>query len=490
MKKLLDRHINKVEVQSNKGDTSKKDKYTIKITNFFGYNASGSDMKNILALANSPKHEDLAIHPFCQSIVSVKWQKMEKYFLLKLLFFIPLVVMLSIYSVLVIQQELATENTTTNTSNDLQLIDTTVQDVWMSIYILLMIQVVFGTLSVLVLIGPFLKESKAYTGHINKRRSMRLLEFYYTELLWSDWHEYLLWILTFLLLHSSISPTLVVILAWFTLFRVCSNHPSILPYRYILFKILMRYIKFFIFSFGLIAGFGMGFYLLLHGCKSDEGKSCVEGAFNDVSVMALKIPSMMMGEISYDQFPLDYAFPYIYILFAGFIFLITCCLFNMMNGLAINITDKLMEKSQIFKTIAQCEMIFEFEVLLKEISSWIKWFGCGEIPFFSPLWIENITASPSSGKCIDPEGYKLNKNIINDAKAVGEETSTTYDNESDDESDNGNGNNEIPLITIDTEDPNFLAPGNDPTLGSMSKASSTSSLIKVEAEKEPLLPKT
>jgi hypothetical protein len=223
--------------------------------------------------------------------------------------------------------------------------------------------------------------------------------------LWSDWYEYMLWVLTFLLLHDKISPLPVVIVAWFSLFIVCSNHPTILPFRYILVKILFRYIQFFIFAFGLISGFAMAFYLLMKKCKGENGAPCVNGAFTSISTTALKIPSMMMGEISFEAFSLDRAYPHVYFLFGAFIFLITCCLFNMMNGLAINITEEMMKKAHIFKTIAQCDMTYEFEILLKEVSVWIKWFGIRKINFLSPLWIERLKASPSSGKCKNLDEY-------------------------------------------------------------------------------------
>ncbi|KAF4519241.1 hypothetical protein B566_EDAN002129 [Ephemera danica] len=70
MEKVLDNHLQKIEIKAKRNDFSTKDMYKILFTNLFGHHASGSDIKNILALAQSNNHQDLALHPVCQSILS------------------------------------------------------------------------------------------------------------------------------------------------------------------------------------------------------------------------------------------------------------------------------------------------------------------------------------------------------------------------------------------------------------------------------------
>jgi hypothetical protein len=82
-----------------------------------------------------------------------------------------------------------------------------------------------------------------------------------------------------------------------------------------------------------------------------------------------------------------------------------CCMFNLMNGLAINITSELEKKADIFSTIAQCEMIYEFEVLLKEVHGWLTWLGLGKLRTLDAVWVERIKVKPSSGDCQNLEIY-------------------------------------------------------------------------------------
>jgi len=414
LQELLDNHTHLVKLKCT-GDTSRKDHVEVIFTNLFGHHASGSDMKNIMAIAQTPTVEDLSLHPLCQAIVSVKWQKIRKFFLLKLIFFVLFVFFMSLHPILIMQKQ-KFENEQDNSNSSSKEIPDTMSS-WIklsynSFTFLLAIQIFFGLISVFVMIPPFFRESRVYVNSkkFNMRRVRRLMEYYVQELLWSDWYEYMLWIIAILYMLGSVSPILVVVTSWFSLFYVCSNHPSILPFRYMLVKILFRYLKFLLFSFGLIGGFALGFFLLTNKCILD-GKACVQAGsgFENLYTTALKVPSMMMGEISFDSFQFE-ARPYLQFLFGSFIFLMTCCLFNMMNGLAINITSELEKKSKIFSTIAQCEMIFEFEVLLKEVHGWLKWLCIpGELRILNALWVERIKVKPSSGACQNLEKY--NKNI-------------------------------------------------------------------------------
>ncbi|XP_059491121.1 uncharacterized protein LOC132205824 [Neocloeon triangulifer] len=403
LEQLLDKHTQLVKLKRTKGDTSRKDHTEVIFTNLFGHHASGSDMQNIRAIAQTPNVETLALHPLCQAIVSVKWQKIKKFFLLKLLFFLPFVLSLSAHPILMMQHDLRMMgNSTLDTPYD-SLMDLSLR----GIHVFLAIQVFFGLLSVFVLVPSFFKKSSTYVNaKINPRRIKRLLEYYWEEVLWSDWYEYILWVIAFLYLVDAINPILVVIASWFSLFYVCSNHPSILPFRYMLVKILLRYIKFLIFAIGLIGGFALGFFLVANKCKLESGSAdgCATG-FETIYTTMLKVPSMMMGEISFDTFSFE-ASPHLQFLFGAFIFLMTCCIFNMMNGLAINITTELEKKAHIFSTIAQCEMIFEFEILLTEIHAWLKWLGLpGEMRTLNSLWVERIKVKPSTGECVNLEEY-------------------------------------------------------------------------------------
>ncbi|XP_065351520.1 uncharacterized protein LOC135946949 [Cloeon dipterum] len=418
LKELLDNHTTTLKLERTKGDTSRKDYTEVIFTNLFGHHASGSDMKNIMAIAQSKnaeapgddQHRNLCLHPLCQALVSVKWQKIRKFFFLKLAFFLPFVFFLSLHPILQMQRDLrigsdANDSSTLSDEQYNQWIELSLQGT----HLFLLIQVVSGLLSLFVLTWPFVEKSATYvnTNNCNMRRVRRLLEFYWEELLWSDWYEYVLWVIAFMHLVDAISPIVVVIASWFSLFYVCSNHPSILPLRYMLVRILLRYIKFLIFSIGLIGGFALGFFLLVNKCKLDRDHEgvCAEG-FDTLYMTMLKVPSMMMGEISFESFKFE-ASAHLQFLFGSFIFLITCCLFNMMNGLAINITTELEKNARVFSTIAQCEMIIEFEALLKQLSSWLEYFHLPGTVAINAVWIERIKVQPSTGECKNLEEYKL-----------------------------------------------------------------------------------
>ncbi|XP_065350693.1 uncharacterized protein LOC135946412 [Cloeon dipterum] len=416
LRALLDKHVTMVKLKRNKGDTSRKDHTEVIFNNLFGHHASGSDMKNIMAIAQAANAEapgdeqprNLCLHPLCQALVSIKWQKIRKFFFLKLAFFLPFVFFLSLHPILQMQRDLRIGSD----ANDSSTLSDEQYDQWIELslqgtHLFLVIQVVSGLLSLFVLTQPFLERSATYvnTQKYNIRRVRRLLEFYWEELLWSDWYEYALWVIAFMHLADAISPIVVVIASWFSLFYVCSNHPSILPLRYMLVRILLRYIKFLIFSIGLIGGFALGFFLLVNKCKLDRDHEgvCAEG-FDTLYTTMLKVPSMMMGEISFESFKFE-ASAHLQFLFGSFIFLITCCLFNMMNGLAINITTELEKNAHVFSTIAQCEMIIEFDALLKQLSSWLKYLHLPGKDAINAVWVERIKVQPSTGECKNLEQY-------------------------------------------------------------------------------------
>jgi ankyrin repeat protein len=403
---LLDEHTWLVKLKSSAADTSRKDHVEVMFYNIFGHHASGSDMQNIRAIAQTRAVEDLCLHPLCQAIVSIKWQKICKFFMLKLLFFIPFVFFMSLHPILSMQRDKMVKEGN-STSEEVNAMTTWIDFALTGFLVLLVIQIFFGLISVFVLAPTFFKQSQTYVNskRFNVKRLRRLAEFYIDELLWSDWYEYMLWIMALLYVYGQISPILVVVSAWFSLFCVCSNHPSILPFRYMLVAILMRYIKFLLFASGLIGGFALGFFLQANQCFLDDQK-CVkeDSGFDHLLTTALKVPSMMMGEISFDAFDFS-ASPYIRILFGSFIFLMACCMFNLMNGLAVNITAELEKKADIFRTIAQCEMIYEFEVLLKEIHRWLKYLRLGDFRTLDAIWVERIKVQPSSGDCQNLEAY-------------------------------------------------------------------------------------
>ncbi|XP_065350652.1 uncharacterized protein LOC135946371 [Cloeon dipterum] len=190
-----------------------------------------------------------------------------------------------------------------------------------------------------------------------------------------DWHEYFFILFTSLWLYHEVPPVLAVISAFFSLFMVISQHPSILPLRFMFAQIVYRYITVSIFSFALIGGFALSFYMI------DYDERYTGGLFKTPFLAILQVISMMTGDYSLQDFENDKNSTNIQLLFICFVILIACCLFNMMNGLAFNITSELKKSAEVSRTFAQCQMIANFQSFLEMAGVMEKKFGLDSLPY-------------------------------------------------------------------------------------------------------------
>ncbi|CAB3365763.1 Hypothetical predicted protein [Cloeon dipterum] len=415
LEQLLDAQLSlRREAPSADQEVSKRrDDLKVVFGNLFENHRGGRGLKNIMAIADAPHVRHLALHPLCQAILTVKWQKMRKFFFLKLLLYLIFVLFLTTNCLLLLERRM-------NVVTSRILPDANVnfwhQCTYAAVAINLALQITIGISKIILLVPVLVQETRSRLRGVNKMKVYRLLEFYASEITWSNWNEYLVWVVTCCYLLGRSNPVIVIFLSWFSLFLQTSKYPAISHYRYMLVRILIRYLRVSVFAFALLAAFSIALFYEITRCRLQLGQGnsagdstgCrVNAVFDDILSTMLKTLAMMSGNITPDDFPYSFS-PYFYVLIGGFTFVLTFGLFNMMNGLAITITSEFQRKAKIFSTMAQCEMINESEIILAGVQ---KLLGCccpaGFKRAFTPLWIKMLRASPSTGACRNLEEFDI-----------------------------------------------------------------------------------
>ncbi|KAF4517968.1 hypothetical protein B566_EDAN005335 [Ephemera danica] len=125
-----------------------------------------------------------------------------------------------------------------------------------------------------------------------------------------------------------------------------------------------NFIKFMLFSLLLLIGFLLAFHFVLRGTEYDGQP----WAFDTIPSTALKMASMTLGELTYEEF---LKYPQKYSTWAPlltlFIFFICFVLLNMMNGLAVSDTQDLRKRAEFATTVAHGDMILSVEAQIIDV---------------------------------------------------------------------------------------------------------------------------
>ena len=155
----------------------------------------------------------------------------------------------------------------------------------------------------------------------------------------------------------------LIVFSWMLLMHHLALHPMLERFNFYLMmfrKVAKRFGLILIF-YGLFAvSFAMGFYIIFHDDVGDSilevDKSSTSSSFNQPYTALAKVAAMFLGEIEFDSMPIGLnhgrkdgfkSQVLAYIFLCMFMFMMVLVLNNLLNGLAVSDTDKIMKDATI-----------------------------------------------------------------------------------------------------------------------------------------------
>ena len=192
----------------------------------------------------------------------------------------------------------------------------------------------------------------------------------------------------------------LIVLIWTRFLMSIAKFPGWKEYNlYVImfYKVMQRYFKILAWYSMYLIAFGLGFYIMLHDDTElnpknnldktnenmDETKSLAKNNFTkttfDNPYLALaKTSAMFIGEIEFGDLPIhggDINVVMAHIFLLLFIFLMIVVLMNLLNGLAVSDTGRIVEESEISSQITFIKTIQYFESVYIGHMGWVKLFN-------------------------------------------------------------------------------------------------------------------
>ena len=197
---------------------------------------------------------------------------------------------------------------------------------------------------------------------------------------------------------------LVIVLVWSRFLMSLAKCAFLKKYNLYLImfsKVIKTYGKIMLWFVCYIFAFGLGFYIALHGDTEERAKSksnndesfcvynktslrCVfpekldTSKFDNPFLALIKTGTMFMGEIDFDDLPMhggNLSVSIAYIFLIAFIFVIVIVMVNLLNGLAVSDTQKILIDSTIESQISVIETIRYFESVYLDTGKLSWYFG-------------------------------------------------------------------------------------------------------------------
>ncbi|CAL4102944.1 unnamed protein product, partial [Meganyctiphanes norvegica] len=318
-------------------------------------------------LSSSYTHRHLLRHPIINTFLSLKWQKISKYYTFNLIAYIVYLILLTSYILIyhgrIIEQDASAQaiyiNKTTESKPDQnQLSDIRALKV--------ALQLIITLITVCIGIKEFIQLILSWNSYVTS---------------FKNWLEISIVIMTVVLLFVPLSSSVqhslsawIVLFSWTIFILILGCHPSLAIYITMFRRVTHNFTKFiFLFSFMILA-FSLSFYLIFQ----------VDENFMTIPRTILKTIAMSTGELEYTDLPFT-EFPVTsQILFVLFILFILMVIMNLINGLAVSDIHMIQQEAEIYSYKNRVELISYLEsVFLTDISffrlesciSFQKWFG-------------------------------------------------------------------------------------------------------------------
>ena len=161
------------------------------------------------------------------------------------------------------------------------------------------------------------------------------------------------------------------------------RHPFLSTYIEMFKKVSWNFIKFLIWYFILIISFALSFYILFREAPTSQCDIFEDGnvtasdttddddkdQFRSVGQSMFKTIVMLTGEFDASDIPFGCLRWPSYVMFTIFVFLISIVLVNLLNGLAVNDTTSIQQDAVLVSLSARVELIHYFERVLDQLIS-------------------------------------------------------------------------------------------------------------------------
>ena len=176
-----------------------------------------------------------------------------------------------------------------------------------------------------------------------------------------------------------------IVLVWTRFLMVISKLHSLKSYNlYVIlfFNVLRRYLKIMAWYGIYLVAFGLGFYIMLH--NDVAGQDNIASSDNNTSkfdqpfLSLIKTSTMFVGEFDFDDIKIrggDVSVSMAYLFFLAFVFLMVIVLMNVLNGLAVSDTGRMINESLIESQKSIINNIRYLETIYLDLGA-IRRFSC------------------------------------------------------------------------------------------------------------------
>ncbi|XP_011706749.1 PREDICTED: transient receptor potential cation channel protein painless-like isoform X2 [Wasmannia auropunctata] len=188
---------------------------------------------------------------------------------------------------------------------------------------------------------------------------------------WENWLQLMLVVLILIFLCGAglWSSVMVIILSALELIVLISHHPKMSTSFEMFRKVSLKYVcLLFPYTF-LIIAFALAFYMLFKNSMN----------FSGFGHSFFKTFIMITGEFNSNDIPFE-SYPICsHIVFVLFVFLIAIVLYNLLNGLAVSDTNKILSKAELFGLISRIRLLIYLEDIV--FGEPFNWFNSGNSRF-------------------------------------------------------------------------------------------------------------
>ncbi|CAL4082486.1 unnamed protein product [Meganyctiphanes norvegica] len=303
-----------------------------------------SETECIKFLSSSETHCHLLCHPIINTFLSLKWQRIQKYYIFNFSFYVLYLAFLTSYIFLfhdkingLTSSSFSSENNNGTLDAEISMSEAEHSDLKLTLQILISLMT--------FLLG--IKEGVQFT-----------LSSYSYITSFKNILELTLVTMTFVLLFAKFTPLVqqalsawLILLAWINFILILGCHPKLAIYITMFKRVSHNFIKFIILFSCMILAFSFSFYLVF---QFDENFTSVPQTFFRTFVMTT-------GELEYTSLPFD-TFPFAsHTLFFLFVLFILLVLMNFITGLAVSDIHMIQQEAEIYSYRNQVELISHLE---------------------------------------------------------------------------------------------------------------------------------
>ncbi|XP_050695709.1 transient receptor potential cation channel subfamily A member 1-like [Eriocheir sinensis] len=336
------------------------------------------ETKFLMFLSDSHEHQHLLKHPVIDTLLSLKWRMIQKYYYINTLVYMAFLAFLTAYILLFhgnftpsMDADPSGHNATANTgvpdpSGHNATVNTGFPDPAKdNMALKISLQVLISICTSFIAVREVTEFCISWRQYVER---------------FKNWLEISIILLTCTVLFMPMEAALqqsmcawLVLFSWIELVLVLGQHPGLSIYITMLSMVTSNFLKFIAMFSSMVVAFIFSFYLAF---QVDENFTTT--SFTPYHNSLLKTLTMATGEIEYKDLPLD-AFPvFSHLLFVAFVFLIVLVLMNLLNGLAVSDIHKIQKEAEITSYRSRVELvsIIESGLLtgpLHQIFLWSLW---------------------------------------------------------------------------------------------------------------------